>query len=82
MWLLILLILVIGAVTGTLGTILEVAAGVVLGLVLFVVGVVAASYYYLRHRFRRAVREWERAEGRSRPGPSGGRLPPGGPDII
>lgn len=79
MWLLILLILVIGALTGTLGTILEVAAGVVVGLILFVVGLALAAYYYVRYRFRKAAREWERG----RQGSAGrnsrpyGELPPG-----
>jgi Kef-type K+ transport system membrane component KefB len=84
MWLLILLIVVIGAVTGTLGQILEVAAGVVIGLILFVVGVALAGYYYVRHRFRKAAREWERArdEGtRGRRGPYG-ELPPRGQDSA
>jgi peptidoglycan/LPS O-acetylase OafA/YrhL len=60
MWLIILLIIVVGAVTGTLGSILEIAAGIALGLVLFVIGLSLAAYYYIRRRFRLAAREWER----------------------
>jgi Kef-type K+ transport system membrane component KefB len=85
MWLLILLVVLIGALTGTLGQILEVAAGVVIGLILFVVGVILAAYYYVRHRFRRAAREWERAreQGGYHRGPYG-ELPPGprDPDSV
>jgi Kef-type K+ transport system membrane component KefB len=86
MWLLILLVVLIGALTGTLGQILEVAAGVVIGLVLFVVGVILAAYYYVRHRFRRAAREWEargQGTGGYRRGPYG-ELPPGprDPDSV
>lgn len=86
MWLLILLVVVIGALTGTLGQILEVAAGVVIGLILFVVGVILAAYYYVRHRFRRAAREWEAREqgsGGHHRGPYG-ELPPGprDPDSV
>jgi purine-cytosine permease-like protein len=83
MWLLILLIILIGALTGTLGQILEVAAGVVLGLILFVVGVMLAAYYYVRHRFRRAASEWERARGQrtgGHPRRPYGELPPGSRD--
>jgi peptidoglycan/LPS O-acetylase OafA/YrhL len=79
MWVLILLILLIGAVTGTLGGILEVAAGVVLGLLLFVVGIALALYYVVRYRFRKALREWERGAGAGPPhGPRRprGELPP------
>ena len=79
MWVLILLILLIGALTGTLGGILEVAAGVVLGLLLFVVGIALALYYVVRHRFRKALREWERGAGTGPPhGPRRprGELPP------
>jgi peptidoglycan/LPS O-acetylase OafA/YrhL len=87
MWLLILLIVLIGALTGTLGQILEVAAGVVVGLVLFVVGVALAAYYYVRRRFRQAAREWQRSR---EPGTGGrprgpyGELPPGprDPDSV
>jgi purine-cytosine permease-like protein len=87
MWLLILLVVLIGALTGTLGQILEVAAGVVVGLILFVVGVVLAAYYYVRHRFRRAARDWERDRGEGTGGyPRGpyGALPPGprDPDSV
>ena len=61
--LLILAIIIIGAITGTLGEILQVAAGVAVGLFLFVVGVILAAYYFVRHRFRRVARDWERRTG-------------------
>jgi hypothetical protein len=61
--LLIVAIVLIGAITGTLGEILQIAAGVAVGLFLFLVGVSLAAYYYVRHRFRRAARDWERPGG-------------------
>jgi peptidoglycan/LPS O-acetylase OafA/YrhL len=60
MWLIILLIIVVGALTGTLGTVLEIAAGIAVGLLLFVLGLGLAVYFYVRRRFRRAARDWER----------------------
>jgi Kef-type K+ transport system membrane component KefB len=87
MWVLIVLVVLIGALTGTLGQILEVAAGVVVGLILFVLGVILAAYYYVRHRFRRAARDWERARGQGSggyPRRPYGELPPGprDPDSV
>jgi peptidoglycan/LPS O-acetylase OafA/YrhL len=61
---LVIIIVLVGILTGTLGQILEIAAGVVVGLLLFVVGIALAAYYYVRHRFRRASRDWERHRGR------------------
>ena len=63
MILLIIVIVLVGILTGTLGQILEIAAGVAVGLFLFVVGIALAGYYYVRHRLRRASREWERHRG-------------------
>ena len=60
---LIIVIVLVGLLTGTLGQILEIAAGVAVGLFLFVVGIALAGYYYVRHRFRRAARDWERHRG-------------------
>lgn len=62
MLLLVIVIVLVGILTGTLGQILEIAAGVAIGLFLFVVGAILALYYFLRHRFRRAARDWERYE--------------------
>lgn len=60
MWIVIVLLLLVAALTGTLGQVLEVAAGVVVGLVLFVVGIALAAYFYVRHLLRRALRDRER----------------------
>ena len=57
MLLLILVILIAAAVTGSLGAVLEVAAGVVVGLILFVVGIGVAVWWYLRRRFRQFNQE-------------------------
>ena len=73
---LIVIILIAAAITGSLGQVLEIAAGVAVGLVLFVVGVALAGYYLVRWRFRRAAREWERYRRRPEPeGPQRGELP-------
>jgi Kef-type K+ transport system membrane component KefB len=58
--LLIIIILVAAAVTGSLGGVLEVAAGVAVGLFLFVIGIGLAAYYFVRHRLRQAGRDMER----------------------
>lgn len=60
MILLIVVILGAAALTGSLGQVLEIAAGVAVGLVLAVVGIVLAGYYLVRARFRRAARDLER----------------------
>jgi peptidoglycan/LPS O-acetylase OafA/YrhL len=83
MWLIIILIIVLGALTGTLGSILEIAAGIAVGLFLFAVGLGLAVFYYVRRRLRQAAREWERRRGAYpvRGGPSGQHSPPrAGPD--
>jgi Kef-type K+ transport system membrane component KefB len=58
--LLIIIILVAAAVTGSLGGVLEVAAGVAVGLFLFVIGIALAAYYFVRHKVRQAGRDMER----------------------
>jgi Kef-type K+ transport system membrane component KefB len=57
--LLILIILIAAAITGSLGAVLEVAAGVALGLFLFVVAIGLAGYYFARHKVRQAGRRYE-----------------------
>ncbi|MGH2676009.1 MAG: hypothetical protein ACRDH1_11435 [Actinomycetota bacterium] len=56
--LLIVIILVAAAITGSLGGVLEVAAGVVIGLFLFVVGIGLLIYFLARHKWRQAGREY------------------------
>jgi hypothetical protein len=64
MILLIVIILVAAAITGSLGGVLEIAAGVAVGLLLFVVGVGLAGYWFARHKWHQVSREyrdrWER----------------------
>ena len=60
MGLLILLILIAAAVTGSLGGVLEIAAGVALGLILFVAGIALAAWWFFRRRVREVHREIER----------------------
>jgi Kef-type K+ transport system membrane component KefB len=57
--LLIVIILVAAAITGSLGGVLEIAAGVALGLILFVVGIALLGYFLMRRRWRQAAR-WDR----------------------
>jgi membrane protein implicated in regulation of membrane protease activity len=59
MVLLIVIILVAAAITGSLGGVLEVAAGVVIGLFLFVVGIALVGYYAMRRRWRQATRDYQ-----------------------
>jgi peptidoglycan/LPS O-acetylase OafA/YrhL len=61
--LLVIIIVLVGILTGTLGQILEIAAGVAIGLFLFVVAIALAAYSFFRHRFRRASRDWEHRGG-------------------
>jgi Kef-type K+ transport system membrane component KefB len=60
MILLVIIILLAAAVTGSLGAVLEVAAGVAVGLFLFVLAVGLAAYYFARHRWRQAMRDRDR----------------------
>lgn len=57
--LLIVIILVAAAITGSLGGVLEIAAGVALGLVVFVGGIALLGYFLVRYRWRQASR-WDR----------------------
>jgi membrane protein implicated in regulation of membrane protease activity len=59
MVLLILIILVAAAITGSLWAVLKIAAGVAIGLFLFVTGIAVAGYYLLRRQWRRANREYQ-----------------------
>lgn len=63
MLLLIVIVLVIAAVTGTLWQVLEIAAGVAIGI--FVAGLVlaVAGYLFVRSRFRAFRRDWTRDRG-------------------
>jgi len=56
---LIIIILVAAAITGSLGTVLEIAAGVAVGLLLFVFGVGLLGYYLIRRRWRQAARRYQ-----------------------
>jgi membrane protein implicated in regulation of membrane protease activity len=53
----ILVLLLIGAAAGVLGAVLKAALVLVLALILTVFVLVAGSYYYLRYRVRRFIRE-------------------------
>jgi hypothetical protein len=58
--LLIVIILVAAAVTGSLGGVLQVAAGVAVGIFLAVIGLALAGYYFMRHKVRTMGRDMER----------------------
>lgn len=60
MGLLILIILIAAIVTGSLWQVLEIAAGVALGLFLFVAAIAVASWWFIRRRMRDVHREMER----------------------
>jgi hypothetical protein len=55
---LIVLILVVAAITGSLGGVLEIAAGVAVGLFLFVVALGLLAYWFARRRWREASRDY------------------------
>ena len=57
MFVAILVLLVIAAAAGVLGAVLKAALILVLALILTVLVLVGGSYYYLRHRVRRFIRE-------------------------
>jgi hypothetical protein len=57
--LLILIILIAAAITGSLWAVLEVAAGVALGLFLFVVAIGLAGYWFARYKLRQAGRRYD-----------------------
>jgi predicted cation transporter len=58
--LLIVIILVAAAVTGSLGGVLQVAAGVAIGIILAVIGLGLIGYYYARRRMRQMAQDMER----------------------
>jgi uncharacterized membrane protein YphA (DoxX/SURF4 family) len=77
MWVLIVLLL-LAAALGVLGFVLKVAAAIALGLVLTVIILVAGSYWYLRYRVNRFVREVER---RRTAYPTRGEKRPSDPEL-
>jgi Kef-type K+ transport system membrane component KefB len=54
--LLIVIILVAAAITGSLGGVLEVAAGVAIGLFLFVIGIGLLGYWFAKRRWGKFTR--------------------------
>ena len=69
MILLIVIILIAAALTGSLGGVLEIAAGVAIGLLLFVFGLGLLGYWFARRR-------WRDASGHYRARWESGRYPP------
>jgi len=65
--LLIIIILIIAAVTGTLWQVLEIAAGVAVGIFLAMVLLAAAAYYFVRNRVRSLQRDFRRGDRDDRP---------------
>jgi membrane protein implicated in regulation of membrane protease activity len=63
MVLLILIILIAAAITGSLWAVLKIAAGVAIGLFLFVTVLALTGYYLVRHQWRRANREYRDRRG-------------------
>ena len=66
------LLLLLAAALGILGAVVKVALILVFSVMLAVVALAAIGYYYVRHRFRRFLREAER-RGDIPPGSSGRR---------
>ena len=60
MILLVVIILVAAVVTGSLGGVLEIAAGVAVGLLLFVVGLAVLGVWFVKRKVRGASEELER----------------------
>lgn len=60
MLILIIIILIIAAITGTLWTVLEIAAGVAVGIFLAAVLLAVAGYLFVRGRVRAFRRDWTR----------------------
>ena len=60
MILLIVIILVAAALTGSLWAVLEIAAGVAVGLFLFVLGLGVVGYLLVRRRWHQATRQHRR----------------------
>ncbi len=65
--LLIIIILIIAAVTGTLWQVLEIAVGVAVGIFLAAVVLAAAAYYFVRNRVRSFQRDFRRRDQDDRP---------------
>ena len=67
-WLVLLLLL--AAALGVLGALIKAALVVALGIVFAVVLIGVIGYYYVRHHFRKFVKEAQRQQG-MQPGPAG-----------
>lgn len=74
-WLVLLLLL--AAALGILGAVVKVALALTLAIVLTVVLMGVIGYYYVRHRFRRFVKEQQGGAPGEVPGPPGPPVPPG-----
>jgi len=82
----IVVLLLLAAAVGVLGAVLKAALVLVLALILTVLVLLAGSYYYLRYRVRRFMREadprYREAYGRSEGYPARGRKrPEAGPEL-
>jgi hypothetical protein len=55
---LVVIILAVAALTGSLAGVLEIAAGVAIGLFLFVVGFGLLAYWFAKRRWREASRDY------------------------
>ncbi|MGH2677615.1 MAG: hypothetical protein ACRDHB_04555 [Actinomycetota bacterium] len=55
---LVVIILIAAALTGSMGGVLEIAAGVAVGLLLFVVGFGLLAYWFAKRRWREASRNY------------------------
>ena len=60
MGLLLLIILIAAIISGSLWQVVEIAAGVALGLFLFVAAIAMATWWFVRRRVREMHREMER----------------------
>ena len=77
----VLLLLLIAAVAGILGAVIKVTLIIVVSLVLAVVLMVGGSFYYLRWRLRKLLRQGERSQsGRGYP-TRGTKRPDAGPEL-
>jgi len=78
----VLLLLLVAAVAGILGAVIKVTLIIVLSIVLAVVLLVGGSFYYLRWRLRRFLRQAERQQGGGRGYPTQGtKRPAPGPEL-
>jgi Kef-type K+ transport system membrane component KefB len=55
--LLVIVVLIAAVITGSLGGVLEIAAGVAIGLLLFVVGLGLLGYWFAKRKWREATRD-------------------------